>query len=101
MSTLPRLAILAAAASLALPGAATARDKDAYATVELAAPAAKDRVIAGGVAWTCKGTVCRAPVSRKRPLRVCRELMRELGPVTRYESKGEVMAEEDLARCNS
>ena len=98
----PRLIALAAAAALALPGAAAlARADDARATVTLAAPAAKDRVIAGGVVWACQGTTCIGPVSRKRPLRVCRELVRELGEVVRYEGRDAAMDETELARCNS
>ena len=98
----PRLIALAAIAALALPGsAAIARGDDARATVTLAAPAAKDRVIAGGVVWACQDTTCIGPVSRKRPLRVCRELVRELGEVVRYEARDTAMDEAELARCNS
>ena len=98
----PRLIALAAVAALALPAsAAIARGDDARASVTLAAPAAKDRVIAGGVVWACQGTTCIGPVSRKRPLRVCRELVRELGEVVRYEARDTAMDEAELARCNS
>ena len=102
MRSSPRLITLAAIAALALPGsAAIARGDDARATVTLAAPAAKDRVIAGGVVFACQGTTCIGPVSRKRPLRVCRELVRELGEVVRYEAGESAMDEAKLARCNS
>ena len=98
----PHLIAFVAATALALPGsAAIARGDDARATVTLAAPAAKERVIAGGVVWACQGTTCVGPVSRKRPLRVCRELVRELGEVVRYEARDAAMDEAELARCNS
>ena len=101
MRSSPRLIALAAVAALALPAPAAARGDDARASVTLAAPAAKDRVIAGGVVWACQGTTCIGPVSRKRPLRVCRELVRELGEVVRYKARDTAMDEAELARCNS
>ena len=56
--------------------------------------------IAGGVLFQCVGTVCTAPRSRDRALRVCRELQREVGPIASFSSGGTPMSETQLARCN-
>ena len=101
MTVFPRLAAIAAAVAMTLPGAVMARSDEARATVELATPAAKERGIAGGVVWQCKGTTCQAAVSSKRPLRVCREVAREFGEVVRYEAPNKVLEADDIARCNS
>lgn len=68
---------------------------------ELAQPVEKTTTaIAGGVAWKCTGTSCTAPKASSRPLRVCRELNREVGQLTAFTAKGEALPAEDLARCN-
>ncbi|MGB3807453.1 MAG: hypothetical protein WA936_09655 [Erythrobacter sp.] len=71
-----------------------------YYVAELAQPAAKDRVVAGGVAWVCRDTTCVANRGNSRPLRMCRGLSREVGELSRFTTDGEVLAEDRLARCN-
>ena len=102
MSPRPRFAVLAAMAvglSLA-PAAVSAQVPAARFTAELASPVADARVVAGGIAWRCEGTTCSAPVNGTRPLRVCRELSRELGQIVRFSAGDAVMDEAELARCN-
>ena len=81
------------------PSPATAADGPHY-QVELAGPAKDDRAIAGGVAWRCEGTTCVAGKSTSRPLRVCRELQRQVGDVAIFSTKGEALEAEALAKCN-
>jgi hypothetical protein len=81
------------------PAAAAASNAPFY-TAELAKPAEKSTVIAGGVAWSCKGTKCVAPQGNSRPLRVCRELQKENGDIAGFTAKGEALAEDALAKCN-
>lgn len=102
MSPRPRFAVLAAmAVGLTLsPTAISAQAPAARFTAELAAPVADARVVAGGIAWRCAGTTCSAPVNGTRPLRVCRELSRELGQVVSFSAGDAAMDEADLARCN-
>lgn len=92
-------------ASLALtgafaPAALQASPDVAYFNVQLEAPASEQRVIAGGVVFTCEGTTCVGPRSRTRPLRVCSELRREVGTIASFNAGGEELAESRLARCN-
>lgn len=82
------------------PTPAEARSSGVFYTAELAQPATKDLAVAGGVAWRCEGTSCTAPRGTSRPLRVCRELNRELGQVASFTAKGEALDSEKLARCN-
>ncbi len=71
-----------------------------YYTAELAEPASDNRVVASGVAWSCKGTTCVAGKGSSRPLRICRGLQREFGEIVSFTSRGEDMAQERLAKCN-
>ncbi|MBU0670474.1 MAG: hypothetical protein KJ703_01090 [Alphaproteobacteria bacterium] len=108
--SLPRIANLSAIAlglgytaltfgTALAPTPATA-SSGAFYTAQLAAPASESRAIAGGVAWSCQGTTCVANKGTSRPLRVCRELQREVGEVTAFTANGEALEAEDLARCN-
>ena len=94
------LTAIFAAIALAAPGAAIAQGDSAQASAQLAAPAGTAQAIAGGVLWRCEGTVCAAATPKERPLRVCRELVRKVGPVTRFAVGGKVLDEAELARCN-
>ena len=71
-----------------------------YYSVELTHPTDERRAVAGGVAWTCKGTTCVAAKGNSRPMRMCRELRRELGEVATFKSGGKVLADDRLAKCN-
>ena len=82
------------------PAPATATPNAPFYTAELAQPA-KDRVIvAGGVAWQCNGTTCVAEKGTSRPMRMCRELQRDVGEIAGFTAKGEALADDKLAKCN-
>ena len=82
------------------PAPATAAPNAPFYTAELAQPA-KDRVVvAGGVAWKCNGTTCVAEKGTSRPMRVCRELQRDVGEIAGFTAKGEALAADKLAKCN-
>lgn len=86
--------------ALTAPSVAEARDNGPYYRAELTQPATERTVIAGGVAWTCEGTTCVAGKGTSRPLRVCRELQRDVGEVASFTAKGEALEADKLARCN-
>ena len=86
--------------ALTAPAPAEARSSAPFYTAELAEPAAERTVIAGGVAWTCADTTCIAPKGSSRPLRICRELQRDLGEVKSFTTKGEALEAARLAKCN-
>lgn len=86
-------------------GAATApspvaAESGAYYTASLSQPAEDSRVVAGGVAWLCEGTTCIANKGTSRPVRVCRGLARKIGEITSFSTKGESLAQDQLAECN-
>jgi hypothetical protein len=84
----------------AMPHAAQAQGSSSYFRAVLAATVEEPQTIAGGVLWRCQGTSCSAAQNGKRPLRVCRDLQRELGAITSFEVDGEALDEDKLARCN-
>ena len=80
--------------------AAEARSDAPYYTAELAQPAAERTTVAGGVAWTCADTSCVARKGTSRPVRICRDLKRDLGEVKAFTAKGEELDADKLAKCN-
>jgi hypothetical protein len=82
------------------PAPAEARSSAPYYTAELAQPASETKIVAGGVAWRCEGTVCVAKKGSSRPMRMCRQLKRKTGEIVSFTSRNEPLAEERLARCN-
>ena len=86
--------------ALTAPAPAQARDTGPFYTAELAEPASEATVIAGGVAWKCQDTTCVAGKGTSRPLRICRELQRDLGEVVAFTAKGEQLEEAKLEKCN-
>ena len=81
------------------PVAAEAKEGPYY-TVELAAPTAETRAIAGGVAWACKDDKCVANKASTRPINVCRDLARDLGEIKSFTAKGKKLEAAKLAKCN-
>ncbi|MEN7538342.1 CC_3452 family protein [Aurantiacibacter flavus] len=73
----------------------------AFYVAEIATPMDATRMAAGGVAWACEGTSCVASRGTARPLRICHELKRKAGAITRFTVDGEPLADEQLARCNA
>ena len=95
-----RLVTLSAIAALGFASTAADARTEVFYTAELAQPATQERAIAGGVAWNCQGTTCVAPRGTSRPLRVCRELQREVGAVASFSAKGKRLDADKLASCN-
>lgn len=83
------------------PAPAYAANGGAYYTAELATPADEARVVASGVAWHCEGTTCIAAKGTSRALRICRGINREFGEVVSFTAGGELLSEDELAKCNS
>ncbi len=108
--SLPRsgkLAVLASAlvyTGLSFGIATTAAPVEAagtpYYTAKLTVPASDLRAVADGVAWACKGETCVANKTSARPLRVCRGLNRKFGEVAEFKVNGELLAAEELTKCN-
>ncbi len=71
-----------------------------YYSATLSAPASDVRAVADGVAWSCKDATCVANKTSARPLRVCRGLNRKFGEVAEFKVNGELLAAEELAKCN-
>lgn len=82
------------------PVAVEARSQAAYYSVELAAPAAANNSIIGGVVWQCAGTTCIAAKASSRPVNLCKRVVRELGEVTGFTAGDKALGAEDLASCN-
>ena len=60
----------------------------------LSAPTTQDHVV-------FDGDVCRSTqVKSLPPLRSCKRLARELGPITGFSYRGVTLSEADLAQCN-
>lgn len=98
----PALAILAAGLGMALaPLGVAAQGEGMLFRAQLAAPAGQENTVAGGVVWRCAETSCTAPRTGGRPLRMCRELKRELGPIVSFEVAGVALASDELERCNA
>ena len=85
----------------ALPGTVQAQGSSPYFRAELVTAAEDGQTIAGGVLWRCDGTSCSASQNGKRPLRVCRDLQRQLGAISSFEVNGVALDTETLARCNA
>jgi hypothetical protein len=89
-----------AAFGAVLSPAPAAAQSGGFYVAELVQPTEETRTVASGVAWRCDGSTCAAPKAASRPLRVCRELQRKVGPVASFTAHGEALDAEDLARCN-
>ena len=85
---------------VATSSAPLAAQSGPYYTATLAQPAEDNRAVAGGVAWACQDTTCVANRGSSRPSRVCRGLAREFGEIVSFMADGEMLPEDQLARCN-
>lgn len=97
------LAFVWTAASFTAVGPAPAAAQNpakAYYRAELAQPATQAKVIAGDRVWACNGTSCTADKGTSRPLRICRDLSRKFGEITNFSARGELLAAEELEKCN-
>ncbi|WP_324826536.1 CC_3452 family protein [Qipengyuania zhejiangensis] len=87
-------------AAITPTAAEAASNNGVFYTAELAKPVEQGTVVAGGIAWACKGTKCVAAKGNSRPMRVCRDLQREHGQIADFTAKGEALGEDKLAKCN-
>lgn len=93
--------IIAVAALAATGGPAMAETKAQSGWLTLSAPAAQDHVVFDGAVWRCKGDTCRSTqVKSLPPLRSCKRLARELGPITGFGYRGVTLSDAQLAQCN-
>lgn len=82
------------------PATVQASSNSPYYSIELAAPAAENRAIVGGVLWQCAGTTCIAAKASSRPVTMCKRVVRAFGEVTSFTAGGTALGAEDLASCN-
>ncbi|TCS10234.1 hypothetical protein [Caulobacter sp. BK020] len=93
--------IIAVAALAATGGPAMAETKAQNGWLTLSAPAAQEHVVFDGAVWRCKGDTCRSTqVKSLPPLRSCKRLARELGPITGFGYRGVTLSDAQLAQCN-
>ena len=93
--------IIAVAALAAMGGPAMSETKPQNGWLTLSAPTTQDHIVFDGAVWRCKADVCRSPqVKSLPPLRSCKRLARELGPITSFGYRGVTLSDEDLAACN-
>lgn len=98
--------IIAVAALAATGGPAMAETKPQSlgpqaGWLTLSAPIAQDRIVFDGAVWRCEGDVCRSPqVKSLPPLRSCKRLARELGPITSFSYRGVTLSDAQLAECS-
>ena len=93
--------IIAVAALAATGGPAMSETKPQNGWLTLSAPTTQDHVVFDGAVWRCKADVCRSTqVKSLPPLRSCKRLARELGPITGFGYRGVTLSDADLAACN-
>jgi hypothetical protein len=93
--------IIAVAALAATGGPAMAETKPQNGWLTLSAPTTQDHIVFDGAVWRCKADACRATqVKSLPPLRSCKRLARELGPITSFGYRGVTLSDADLAQCN-
>jgi hypothetical protein len=89
-------------AAIALLGLALPAFGNTAYSFETANPVEQRRVIAESVVWTCEGTTCTAQLDRKRPtVRICRQIVRQVGEVTALRNSNTELSAEELAQCNA
>ncbi len=93
--------IIAVAALAATGGPAMAETRLQNGWLTLSAPTTQDHIVFDGAVWRCKADVCRSTqVKSLPPLRSCKRLARELGPITSFGYRGVTLSESELAACN-
>lgn len=99
-----RSLIIAVAVLAATGGSAMAETqplKQEGGRLTLSAPATQDKIVFDGAVWRCQADVCRSTqVKSLPPLRSCKRLARELGPITSFSYRGVTLSEAQLADCS-
>ena len=81
------------------PSPAFAQTAPTYsATLEMETD--RSTIVAGNTAWRCAGSTCTTSAGKGRAERMCRDLVRKAGSVTRFAVKGEALDADALAHCN-
>jgi len=99
-----RIASLAAAATLAIAGAASAQPAATSLTLSNASAAPSTPAIVDGVNWRCEPTGTCVGVGRgsEQPAaRACRRVVAQLGPVSSFTWRGLSLDAAQLAACNT
>ena len=93
--------IIAVAALAATGGPAMSEIKPQNGWLTLQTPTTQDHIVFDGAVWRCKADVCRSPqVKAMPPMRSCRRLVRELGPISGFGFRGATFSEQEVAACN-
>jgi hypothetical protein len=93
--------IIAVAALAATGGPAMAETKVQTGWLTLSTPTTQDHLVFDGTLWRCKADVCRSTqVKSLPPLRTCKRLARELGPITAFGYRGVTLSDAELSECN-
>ncbi|WP_165190237.1 CC_3452 family protein [Caulobacter soli] len=96
-----RSLIIAVAALAATGGPAMAETQAQTGWLTLGAPITQDHLVFDGTLWRCQGDTCRSTqVKSLPPLRTCKRLARELGPITGFGYRGVTLTDAQLAQCN-
>ena len=102
---MPSASSLAAIAAGALLVAAQAHAATVYRSeAKLAAPAAQPAAATiSGASWRCEGEACvgeRAIPTLDSPMRECRKVAAQFGPLAAFTSDGQKFSGGDLKACN-
>ncbi len=96
-----RSLIIAAVALAAAGGPAMAESQPQTGWLTLSTPAPHNHLVFDGTLWRCQGDTCRSTqVKSLPPLRTCKRLARELGPITGFNYRGQTLTDAQLAECN-
>jgi hypothetical protein len=101
------LKILAASGALALTLSGAAAAQEAFhGQAKLATPvSAPTKTVVNGVTWSCEGAACTGEAARystlDNPVRGCKRVAAELGPLTAFTARGRELTGGDLKACNS
>ena len=86
---------------LLAPAAVTAQDIES-GDMTLAKAPAKAEFIIDGADWQCVDIICHAAwVDDMPPLRSCRRIVAETGPVAAFSWRGKALGPDQLAQCNA
>lgn len=72
-------------------------------TAKLETPKAeKERITAYDVVWICEADSCEAYLDRSTAtVRVCKKVVKEIGPITSFGSEEDSLSAEEVADCNA
>lgn len=85
----------------ALAATSTALADPVLAKLQTSLPGAS-KPVAGGAVFECLGDVCaaRSPSADTASIRGCKDLARQVGPVSSYGAAAKTLAPGEIANCN-